>query len=484
MKKYSLIIIALLFGYQILFSQTQIGNSILGTDLFKRAGRSVALSADGTLLAIGAHESNTQSSGIVRVYQRIESNWFQVGNDITGTSNGDNFGCSLSLSSDGSIIAIGAHGSGSNGYVRVYQNATNSNQWVQLGNDIVSTTDFNYFGSSVSLSSNGSVLAISAERDSSSGFINRGKVKVFKNINSSWLQIGNDLNGEATSDYFGTSISLSSDGILLAVGAPGNDYNGTDSGTVTIYQYSNGNWITFGNTIGGEATGDISGQSVSLSADGTTIAIGAPNNDNANGSNAGQVRVYKKIGATWTIIGTEINGETQNIKLGYDVSLSASGEILAIGTPFGANSAGRVKFYINNSNFWIPLGNAIDGDEMGDFSSDALCIAADGSTVSIGSTNHGSYFGQVKVFDLSQLLSLSNNTLFGFTIYPNPTKNSFSINSKIPIKIVTLYDLLGKKIKMFDAYQTTFDISEFNAGIYLLEIQTNQGKTASLIIKE
>ena len=51
-----------------------------------------------------------------------------------------------------------------------------------------------------------------------------------------WLQVGNDIDGEATGDLSGSSISISSDGSVVAIGADGNDGNGTQSGHVRIYQ--------------------------------------------------------------------------------------------------------------------------------------------------------------------------------------------------------------------------------------------------------
>jgi hypothetical protein len=70
--------------------------------------------------------------------------------------------------------------------------------------------------------------------------------------------------------------------------------------------------------------------SVSLSADGSILAIGAYLND-GNGSNSGHVRVYQNVAGTWTQIGVDINGEAASDYSGISVSLSADGSILAIG---------------------------------------------------------------------------------------------------------------------------------------------------------
>ena len=107
-----------------------------------------------------------------------------------------------------------------------------------------------------------------------------------------WYPIGNDIDGEAAGDQSGYSVSLSSDGNTVAIGAPYNAGNGTYSGHVRIYENSGGSWSQIGNDIDGEAAGDQSGYSVCLSSDGNTVAIGAPYNDGIGSNIAGHVRVY------------------------------------------------------------------------------------------------------------------------------------------------------------------------------------------------
>ncbi len=110
----------------------------------------------------------------------------------------------------------------------------------------------------------------------------------------SWEQIGQDIIGEANSDEFGWPVSLSDDEKTLAVGAQGPDGNNRfNLGHVRFYQTdadSKSSWKQLGGDIDGEAAGDNSGKSVSLSVDGNTVAIGSPYNDD-NGISSGHVRV-------------------------------------------------------------------------------------------------------------------------------------------------------------------------------------------------
>ena len=110
-------------------------------------------------------------------------------------------------------------------------------------------------------------------------------------LQGTWEQLGVDIDGEAAGDKSGRSVSLSADGQTVAIGAIKNDGGGNLSGHVRIYQWDGSAWQQLGVDIDGEAAGDLSGWSVSLSADGKTVAIGAPWND-GGGNGAGHVRVY------------------------------------------------------------------------------------------------------------------------------------------------------------------------------------------------
>jgi hypothetical protein len=97
------------------------------------------------------------------------------------------------------------------------------------------------------------------------------------NGTDAWVQLGGDINGEATGDFSGYSVSMSGDGSRVAIGAVLNDGRGADSGHVRVYSWNGTNaWVQLGADIDAEAVGDESGWSVSLSGDGSRVAIGAP----------------------------------------------------------------------------------------------------------------------------------------------------------------------------------------------------------------
>ena len=150
----------------------------------------------------------------------------------------------------------------------------------------------------VSLSDDGTIVAIGAYTNDGNGN-ESGQVRVYQYANSSWTQLGSDIDGEAAGDRLGYSVALSSDGTILAAGAYKNDGNGTESGHVRVYEYSGSSWSQLGSDIDGEAAGDQAGNAVSLSSDGTIVAVGAWSN-NGNGTDSGHTRVYQYANSTWT----------------------------------------------------------------------------------------------------------------------------------------------------------------------------------------
>ena len=130
-------------------------------------------------------------------------------------------------------------------------------------------------------------------------------------VGQGFVITGSDVNGEDSDDYFGWSVSLDADGDRMAIGAIYNDGNGNNSGHVRVYALSSGTWTQLGSDINGEASNDQSGRSVSLNAAGDRVAIGAPYNDGAY-KYSGHVRIYAYSSNAWTQLGSDIDGEANS----------------------------------------------------------------------------------------------------------------------------------------------------------------------------
>jgi hypothetical protein len=391
---------------------SQLGLDIDGEAGYDRSGYSVSMSADGNTVAIGAPRNNGNGSqaGHVRVYDLSGGTWNQRGLDIDGEASPDRSGWSVSVSADGNTVAIGAvladdvNNFSSSGHVRVYDWLGGS--WAQRGLDIDAEDYDNRSGHSVSMSADGNTVAIGAPRNDSNGTLS-GHVRVYDWSGTVWTKRGLDIDGEAEYDQSGWSVSMSANGNTVAIGAPENDGNGDEAGHVRVYDWSGKAWTQRGLDIDGEAAGDESGTSVSMSANGNTVAIGAPTNG-GNGNGSGHVRVYEWSGTAWTQRGLDIDGEISGQAFGdssgKSVSISAEGNTVAIGAPSNdgnGTASGHVRVYEWAGTAWTQRGLDIDGEDSGDNSGWPLSMSADGNTVAIGAylnDDNGTNSGHVRVY--------------------------------------------------------------------------------------
>ena len=113
-----------------------------------------------------------------------------------------------------------------------------------------------------------------------------------------WNQLGQDIDGDNENNLFGVSVSLSSDGNTVAIGAPGNAHATTNpAGYVRVYRRTGTEWNQLGDNIRGEEQAflqddDLFGRSVSLSSDGNRLAIGAPGKDGGCDDGRGRCLLY------------------------------------------------------------------------------------------------------------------------------------------------------------------------------------------------
>jgi len=388
-----------------------LGAAIEGKAAWELSGSSVSLSADGSRVAVaspGAHGGGI--TGHVRVHEWDGSTWVQMGDDITSdVVDEDQSSSRISLSSDGSRVAIGSSSSDPSGRtragrVRVY--GWNGSEWVQVGLDIDGETAGDRSGASVSLSRDGSWVAVGAPMNGG-GRSEAGSVRIHRWDGSAWVQVGPDIQGEDAGDRSGEAVSLTVDGLRVAIGAPLNSEAAFAAGHVRVYDWDGSAWVQVGDDIDGKEHAEFSGGSVSLSADGSRLALGAAMNGSFAPA-AGQVRVYGWDGSAWSQLGSDIDGEAADDLSGVSVSLSADGSRVAIGAPYndgvGQEGAGHVRLYGWDGFAWFQLGADIDGQTAGDFSGASVSLSADGSRLAIGaplSSGTGLAAGHVRIYSIA-----------------------------------------------------------------------------------
>ncbi|EDM42854.1 hypothetical protein SCB49_14765 [unidentified eubacterium SCB49] len=486
------------------FSQVQVGQTLLGDTPSNQFGSNISMSSDGTVLAVSEEfsDSNGTNAGSVTVFTLQGDTWVQLGQELIGEGPLDRSGSAVSISSDGSIIAIGARNNdldpndntGSRpGHARIYE--FDGNSWIQKGADIDGEGNINEFGVSLSISSDGSRVAVGAPFHDTGGQ-NSGRVRVFDFEAGDWMTEGQPIDGVAPNDDLGRKVVLSGNGSIMAVGSPLFDVNGVSAvGRVQMFENQNGTWIQIGSDIVGEALLDFWGDQggISLSEDGSVVAISSTNFDSAVGDSVGLVRVFNFNGGDWQQVGQDLIGNQEQEELGFSIALSADGNILATAAVFNdflGFGTGRVEVYQNINNTWETVGNTIYGEEEGDVAGSSLEFAANGNLLAIGSLGAQNTsdvaVGNVRLYDYSdEILSTEEIDHQLFSVFPNPasTMVTIQLNASENFKKVYIYNVVGQLV--MNAQTVQLDVSSLDNGIYFLEIETTEGKITSekLIIK-
>jgi hypothetical protein len=397
----------------------------------------------------------------------------------SNTGAGDQFGFAVALSADGNTLAVGANwedssvtgvtaggvnettaGNAAPNAGAVYVFSRSSGAWVQQAYVKASNAEANdTFGMAVALSGDGNTLAVGAQNEASGltgvfpGSVNEafsgnaapnsGAVYVFTRSAGSWSQQAYiKASNTGVFDMFGSSVALNSDGSTLAVGAAFESSaltgatagdvseaiagNGAPfSGAVYVFTRNGATWSqqAFVKASNPESM-DVFGNSVALSSDGDTLAVGAPFEDSdltgvtpgsvseataANGpssASAGAVYVLTRSGGLWSqqayVKASNTEGDD---RFGTSVSLSSDGNTLAVGAPLedssltgvtagsvneassgnGASSAGAAYVFTRSAGLWsqqayVKASNTEGSDEFGM----AVALSGDGNTLAVG----------------------------------------------------------------------------------------------------
>ncbi|MGY3791702.1 T9SS type A sorting domain-containing protein [Aquimarina sp. 433] len=461
---------------------TQVGETLYGSGGGQWFGFSLSTSADGKRIVIG--NPTERSSGFVQVFENISDNWVQVGEDIQSILEDEisdlGSGLSVSINNDGTVIAFGTPSRRNEenlfraGRVRIYREQAGT--WIKVGNDINGEAERDYLGTSISLSSDGNIIAVGVPENDDNGN-NSGKVVVYKNIEGTWTQMGNDISGKVAYQLFGQSIELSLDGTTVVAGGPGS-FSQDVLGKAYVYKFSEGDWIQIGADLEGTYTGAGFGTSVSINNNGTMAAVGSP-----YGS---RVLVFEYEDNTWKLVGDVIRVGA-NDRFGIAISLNDSGNILAVGASYKdgpPSQIGMVQVYEKIDESWIQIGNDILGTEDFDQLGSAVSLNGKGDILTVAtpySNENGDNSGNVQIFQIeSNILNIEEYDIISnsLKIFPNPTNNKINISGiGKAIDKIQLYDMKNSLIEEVKSNNTTkvLDVSKCLNGIYLVRIIFDDG---------
>jgi hypothetical protein len=382
---------------------------------------------------------------------------------------GDQFGAAVALSADGTTMAVGATGEGSasrgvNGDQKnndaddsgaVYVYIRDKGAWTPQAFLKASNADsLDQFGTNVALSADGNTLVVGAyfedgggrgvngnQADNSIG--QAGAVYVFVRRGTAWSQqayLKASNPGEAEEgDTFGYSIAVSGDGNTVAVGAPSEDSNARGmngnqadnsavaAGAVYVFARSGATWSQQAyvkSDVPAEFTaGDLFGYSVALNSNGSTMAIGAYDEGSAAGINgpfdntlggSGAVFVYTRTGTSWTRTAfLKAKEQDRSDSMGAAVAISDDGNTILAGAPDedslttginaarsgdsgqtdapDDNSAGAVYVFVRSGTTWTQQANfKASNTGKNDWFGIEVALSGDGRTAAVSATNEDS----------------------------------------------------------------------------------------------
>ncbi len=445
------------------------------TDANAEFGTQVALSEDGRVMAVSAiledggatgingdqSDDVANDSGAVYVFVQNDGSWSQQAYiKATNAERYDHFGVSLALSADGSVLAVGSHREESSetgidgdqtdnsaslsGAVYVYTQSDGS--WSQQGYIKASNTGAgDFFGISLALSSDGKVMAVGASREQSgatgvngdqtdNSLDQSGSAYVFTESDGVWSQHSYiKASNPGQTDLFGSSLALSANGRVLAVGSPQEDSGATGidgdqtdnstsaAGAVYLFTQSGDTWSQQAYIKASNAAlfDQFSRGGVALSSDGSVLAVGAIgegssatgiNGDQTNNSasNSGTVYLFTQSSGTWSQQAyIKASNTEEDDQFGSSLTLSPNGRILAVaaneedGQATGINGdptdnsltdSGAVYVFAQSEGVWsqqsyVKASNAGALDRLGVSS---LALSEDGSVLAIGARDEDS----------------------------------------------------------------------------------------------
>lgn len=402
--KFKLTILFLII-YTVSFSQTQIWQiqgEFTGDSSGDYLGYDSRISGDGNTVIIGSASANS-SEGYSRVFDWNGSVWTQKGNTFFGSVDALE-GRELDINQDGSIVVTSAYAYDTPSYngagrVRVYQ--WDGSQWIQMGDSFYGNYNWALLGSAVSISNDGNTLAISEPGFSNSSTNGNGRIHIYSWNGTNWIEMnGSPIEGNSGTVDFGEDISLGHDGNSIIIGDRSFAPQGPIKGFAQIFEFNGQTWNQKGANILGTVNNGAFGCSVSISSDGNTVIVGAK--DIAYGNGSGSATTYKWDGSNWNEVGAAIYDISQD-QLGYAVEINDPGTAMIISS---RGNYGKVYIYHWSGMDWVQIGQEVGSGNFADAFGITVDIDDSGYSFIVGASSsdqNGSNSGTSYVYEPDNL---------------------------------------------------------------------------------
>ena len=225
-----------------------------------------------------------------------------------------------------------------------------------------------YFGTSVSIS--GDTVLVGAKWGGGTVEYS-GSAYVFREVGGAWQQTAELTAGDgAYGDRFGYSVSL--DGDTALIGAYTSDVRGTDSGSAYLFRYSGGAWQQIAELIGDDTRSENNfGATVSISGDTAAIGTGV-------WGSASAVYIFRELQGIWSQVAKFEVGD------GFGSSVEIRGDTVIVGA-VNEGPAGAAYVFREVGGVWQQLARLIAGD-AGEGDLFGLRVSIHGGTALVGAT--------------------------------------------------------------------------------------------------
>jgi len=271
-----------------------------GSDFF---GYSVAISSDGNTAIVGAYGEDPDgagNAGSAYIFTRSGVTWAQQKKiQALDAQGNDYFGFSVAISGDGNTAIVGAYNEDADGTTdsgSAYIFTRSGVTWDQQAKiNAIDKALASNFGIAVAISGDGNTAIVGAYRDWADGTNSAGSAYIFTRSGVTWGQQAKiSASDKGVSDYFGRSVTISSDGNTAIVGAYEEDPDGTgNAGSAYIFTRSGVTWAQQKKIQASDAQGnEYFGFSVAISGDGNTAIVGAYSEDADGMTDSGSAYVF------------------------------------------------------------------------------------------------------------------------------------------------------------------------------------------------
>jgi hypothetical protein len=389
-------------------------------------GYAVSLSADGTTALVGAYGVNS-ASGMAYLFQiGAGGSWSNTATPTAVLTNatgaaGDRFGVSVALSADGTTAVVGADGAGTGTGAAYVYTAAAENAWSTTSTPSAVLSNAadavnSYFGSSVAVSGDDTTALVGAYGVGSG----RGAANVFSaSAKTAWATTSTPAavlsdTSSPVNGFLGYSVSLSADGRAALVGSFG---TAGGRGSADVFRASAETaWATTSTPAAvlsdsQAASGAFLGESVALSADGTTALVGMW----GGAGDTGQGDVFTIAAETsWATTSTPTAVLTNGAgavgdRFGLAVALSGDGTTALLGAAQAGGAAGAADiFVVPSETAWATTSapTSVLTDPAGrafDLLGGAVALSYDGLTALADPYGARSDTGAVEVFEAATL---------------------------------------------------------------------------------